>query len=139
MANYYATTRSNYFRVKDATAFEAWCSTRELDFWTKHYDNVGNRYAISADTGGSGAWPDYDSEQDKDFDLTAELAKHLDPRDVAVLIEIGSEKLRYLTGVATAVHHSGRTLCVDIDEIYDRAIDAFDTPDGNLTVTEALY
>jgi hypothetical protein len=135
MANYYATTRSNYFRVNDATAFETWCKTRSLDFWTKHYDGVGGRYAISADTGDSGGWPHYDSEQDDDFDLTAELAKHLDPRDIAVLIEVGSEKLRYLTGIATAVDHSGRTICVALDEIYDRAIDAF----GNLTVTEAIY
>jgi hypothetical protein len=135
MANYYATTRSNYFRVKDATAFEAWCHTRELDFWTKHYDDVGNRYAISANTGDSRGWPYYDAEHDDDFDLTAELAKHLDASDVAVLIEIGSEKLRFLAGIATAVDHSGRTLCVTLDEIYDRAADAF----GNLTVTEATY
>jgi hypothetical protein len=125
----------NYFRVKDATAFEAWCHTRSLDFWTKHYGGVGDRYAVSADTGDSAGWPCYDSKQD-DIDLTGELAKHLDPRDIAVLIEIGSEKLRYLTGIATAVHHSGRTLHVDLNEIYDRAIDAFD---GDLTVTDATH
>jgi hypothetical protein len=136
MANYYASTRSNYFRVKNATAFEAWCRKRSLDFWTKHYDGVGDRYAVSAGTGNSAGWPHYDPELDGDFELTAELATHLDPGDIAVLIEIGSEKLRYLTGIATAVHHSGRTLSVGLDEIYDRAIDAFD---GDLTVTDAAY
>jgi hypothetical protein len=136
MANYYATARSNYFRVKDGTVFEAWCRTLDLEFWTKHYEDVGDCYAISADTGGSGAWPDYDSEHDREFDLTAELAKHLDPRDIAVLMEVGSEKLRYLIGVAIAVHHSGRAIRIDLDEIYDRAIGAFG---ANLIVTDATY
>ena len=51
MANYCATTRSNYFRVKDAAAFEAWCNERNLDFWTKPIDDHGDFYAVSADTG----------------------------------------------------------------------------------------
>jgi hypothetical protein len=132
MANYYATTRSNYFRVTDATAFEAWCRKRFLDFWTKQYEGIGLRYAVSGNETG---WPYYDSDDDAEIDFTSELATHLDPRDVAVLIEIGSEKLRYLVGRATAVHHDGLTVDVDLEEIYERA-GGFN---GDLTVTEAGF
>lgn len=33
MADYYATTRSNYFRVKDAATFTAWCDEWNLSYW----------------------------------------------------------------------------------------------------------
>jgi hypothetical protein len=34
MANYEATTRTNYFRVKDAAKFKRWCTKRGLEFWS---------------------------------------------------------------------------------------------------------
>ena len=136
MANYYATTRSNYFRVKDAKAFEAWCRKRSLVFWRKRVTDVGDCYAITADTGDCAGWPVDDPDQDDEFDFTAELAGHLDPRDVAILFEIGAEKLRYLMGVATAVNPDGQTVRVMLDEIYIRARKAFGT---KLTITPGTY
>ena len=136
MGNYYATTRSNYFRVKDAKAFEAWCRKRSLDFWSKSIADLGGCYAITADMGDCDGWPSYDSLLDIEFDLTAELAGHLDTRDVAILFEIGAEKLRYLNGVATAVHPDGKTVRVMLDEIYIRARKAFG---ANLTITPGTY
>ncbi len=136
MANYCATTRSNYFRVKDAAAFEAWCNERNLDFWTKPIDDHGDFYAISADTGDCAGWPSYDSDADDEFDIAGELANHLDPRDVAILFEIGSEKLRYLNGYAVAVHAGGRTVSVSLRDIYKRARNAFGPALG---ITEATY
>jgi hypothetical protein len=136
MANYYATTRSNYFRVKDAFAFEAWCRTRSIEFWTKPFEGKGDCYAIAANPGERSGWPTYDNDRDADIDVTDELPAHLDPRDVAILIEIGSEKLRYLIGFATAVHSYGRTIRVDLDEIYARAAEAFGS---GLTITDATY
>jgi hypothetical protein len=136
MANYYATTRSNYFRAKDAGAFEAWCAKRQLDFWTTYEEGIGERYAIAANDGDGAGWPHYDPEQNADIEFTDELAKHLDPRDVAVLLEVGSEKLRYLVGEALAVYHDARTVGVHLDEIYQRAADEFS---GDFTITEATY
>jgi hypothetical protein len=135
MANYYATTRSNYFRVKDAKAFEAWCKKRFLDVWTS--EDHPDCYAIAANDNGDGSgWPHFDSETDDDIDFTTELAEHLDERDVAVLFEIGNEKLRYLVGVATAVNSNGRSVSVNLDEIYDRAKA---TLGSDLAITEATY
>jgi len=136
MANYCATTRSNYFRVKDAAAFEAWCNERNLKFWTKMIDELVDFYAVSADTGDCAGWPSYDCDTDDEFNIADELAPHLDPRDVAILFEIGSEKLRYLTGYATAVHADGRTVCVNIQDIYELARNTFGPALG---ITEATY
>ena len=51
MANYTATTRSNYFRVKNAAAFEDWCKSRSLQFWQHTRDGLGRCYGVTADTG----------------------------------------------------------------------------------------
>jgi hypothetical protein len=139
MANYYGVTRSNYFRVKNASAFKAWCHKRRLEFWTgdQHgVDPADEFFAISADVDDWGGWPSFCPEQDTEIHFTAELARHLDPRDVAVLLEAGHEKLRYLTGKAIAVHPNGRTVCVCLDDIYGRARKAFGR---KLTITEGTY
>jgi hypothetical protein len=136
MANYVAATRSNYFRVKDTAAFEAWCNKRDLDFWTKAVDEMGDCYPISADTGDCAGWPCYDSGTRDEFAITDELATQLDPRDVAILVEIGSEKQRYLAGYATAVHPDGRTVSVSLTDIHERATQAFGP---TLGITEAAY
>jgi hypothetical protein len=137
MANYYATARSNYFRVKNAAAFRAWCRKRRLGVWSRDADDgAGKRYAIYPIYSGDGGWSTYDAETGDAFDVFAELAPHLHPKDVAVLIEIGSEKLRYLIGIAVAIHPSGRMDRVSLDDIYRRAMQ--DAEEG-VTVTEAAY
>ena len=141
MANYYATTRTNYFRVKDADAFEAWCADLNLEFW-KQDTGPNAYYACTADTGDCCGWPsqrrmtDEDGCEDYvDIDFTGELAEHVHERDCAVLIEIGSEKLRYLVGVAIAVHPDGRLHSLNIADIYECARQAF----PGINVTEAQY
>ena len=132
MANYEATTRSNYFRVKDSTAIKTWCEKRGLDFWTK-VDKTTGPYAIS---GNDGHWPSSDPETGDEVDITIELTDHLDPRDIAIFFEVGYEKLRYLTGYATAVHPHGRTVTVSIYDIIEKARDAFGP---KMTIGEGTY
>lgn len=132
MANYTATTRSNYFAVKDEAAFTAWCAQRSLHHWDREEDGQPRRFAISADTGDCCGWPMYDWADDGsdtvEIDFPEELAQHLAEGEVAVLIEIGNEKLRYLTGCAVAVDHTGETLVVSLDDIYEEAAKAFGRP-----------
>jgi hypothetical protein len=138
MANYEATTRSNYFRVKDAPAFEAWCRSLGLEFWTEAREEAPDDafYAITADTGDCCGWPSCRIDNDEDIDFPEDLAGHLDPRDVAIVFEVGHEKLRYITGVAIAVHPDGRTVAVSLNDIYARARKAFGR---KLTITEGSY
>ena len=140
MAQYVATTRSNYFLVRDRAAFEAWCRNRDFKFWKQQADDKTIRYAMTADTGDCVGWSRFGNpEEDEDMidceiDIPAELAGHLADGETAILLEIGSEKLRYLAGTALAVHSTGQTIVISLFDIYDRASAAF----GG-TITPAEY
>ncbi len=120
MANYNASLRSNYFHVKDTAAFEEWLT------------NVSNdEITMSTDiTDGSVGFLGYCSiphcdDDGEDIDFWGDLAAHLVTDDVAIVFEIGSEKLRYLVGRATAVCHTGETTEIDLKDIYRQAQDEF--------------
>ena len=54
-----------------------------------------------------------------DFDdFTKELATHLKDSEVAVMFEVGAEKLRYVTGFAMALNSKGETRFLNLDGIY---------------------
>lgn len=125
MANYYATARSNYFQVKDLEAFKEWAQERNLRVLQTNSDPnmVGVCPSDSLDDGG---WPtcevhDEETNTITEVDLFKELSKHLKDDHVAVLIEIGNEKLRYLTGYAVAINSDGEAGSVRLDEIYEQA------------------
>lgn len=140
MANYEATTRSNYFRVNDERAFFAWCDGIGLEWWkrTSKTPEAATEYAMTADTGDCGGWPTYrwnaDNENYEEIDFFGELAMHLAPDTIAIVMEIGNEKLRFLQGYATAVHPDARTVAVSLSEIYERVEQTFGS---GLTITEA--
>lgn len=54
-------------------------------------------------------------------DWLSDLAKHIAGDDVAVVMQIGNDKMRFLAAHAWAVNGSGQTQELDLDEIYDRA------------------
>lgn len=132
MANWYGTARSNYFHVKDETQFLAWVDALNLD----SFQDKEGRYAIAANNGQG--WPTsyYDELGGEfDLDLPINLSLHLADGEVAVLMEVGNEKLRYLTGYAVAVNHKGDIVSVGLDEIYAEACQAFHVDD----ITRAEY
>lgn len=130
MANWYGASRSNYFRVKDLGAFKTWAAKHEMIVFTKPDSDL---VAISSDTE-DGSWPSYDYEANAPFDFHAELAAHLREGEVAVTMTIGHEKLRYLTGHAEAIDHTGAPIRVDLRDIYRDAFNHF-----GIEPTEAIY
>lgn len=146
MANYYGHFRSNYFKVKDIEAFKSWCDSVGVDYWEKSDDS--ELVAISSsDQDDYGAIPshesldpDYDSdtpppgwteeefaESQREIDFLQELSKHLVEGEIAVVVENGQEKMRYLTGYAAAVNHLGELVEININQIYDLAEAKFGT------------
>jgi len=122
MANYVGYARSNYFRVRDEAAFLTWVETLP-GVVARREDGSPERFALLVEEGDDGGWPNwrYDEEgEDEEIDLHAELAGHLAEGEVAVLQEVGAEKLRYLVGYAVAVNHRGEKLAVSIDDVYER-------------------
>ena len=129
MANYYATARSNYFAVKDEASFQQWAESTGLKILNSSHSHQNTdgirRFAITPDSGDENGWPSHreneTTEEYEDLDLYDELAPHLKDGEVAVLMEIGNEKLRYLCGFATAVNSAGQTVSMSLDGIYDLA------------------
>jgi hypothetical protein len=52
-------------------------------------------------------------------------------------MEIGAEKLRYLTGIAIAVNYKGRATVVSLDDVYRKAARTFRVPESK--ITQAAY
>ena len=118
MANWYGQSRSNYFKVKNASAFKAWANALHRQVWSD-----GDELFALADNS-EGFWPherwDEEAEEGIDCDFGVELQGHLADGEVAILMTTGAEKLRYLTGYAVALNADGRRLDVNLDNIYDK-------------------
>jgi len=130
MADWTGHARSNYFRVKDVDAFTTFINNVPgIAFWTK--DNDSTNFAIFADVTDHGGWPDtrdIEGQDDNCYDmgsLADDLVQHLAENEVAILMEIGNERLRYFTFRSTAVTWDGRRIDLDSDEIYDRVVNEF--------------
>lgn len=120
MADWHGGARSNYFKVKDEETFKTWTrSVCDLGYWEK-----GGLFAIYSEDE-FGGWPScrYMDERDEyeDIDLVEELAEHLIDGEVAVLMEAGAEKLRYISGYAVAVNNTGKRISVSLNDIYELA------------------
>jgi hypothetical protein len=134
MANWYGSARSNYVRVKDVEAFNAWVATLP---GVELVEKEGKFALLAGRDNDTGGWPSFRSasnDEDEEIDLAAEIAAHLAPGEVFVYCECGAEKLRYLTGWATAVKDTGEMLRVSIDDIYSLVEERW-----NCTPTTATY
>lgn len=133
MANYYGTWRSNYFTVNDVEAFKADLKHVDLEIIEEEH----NRVCLLQD--GEGGIPAiyYDDDyQDVEIFWGEIFKKHLAPDEVAVLVESGHEKLRYLFGIAVAFDCNGDEVSVALGSIYEKAAKAFGVDVGEISVAE---
>lgn len=119
MANYVAMTRSNYFQVKDRGAFEGFCEQFELELISSG-DKLGFLVASECGEMPIDQW-DKTQEMYVEVDFLGLLAEHLADGQVAVVMEIGWENIRYLTGKALAVNFQGQQREIALAEIYQQA------------------
>jgi hypothetical protein len=129
MANYYSTARSNYFAVKDEQAFREWAddlglTILEPDPRDKPADSIP-RFGIAPGGCDDSGWPtnltNEETGEDDDIDMAQQLAMHLADDEVAILMAVGNESLRYVTGSAEAVNNKGESVFVDLETIYEAA------------------
>ena len=121
MANYYATARSNYFKVKDVEKFKELCTKINVEM----IESQGKVGFICTQDPDCGSLPSsiYKEELDdfEEIDLCELVAEHLEEGEVAVMMEAGYEKFRYVTGYAMAVNWKGEVVDVNINDIYKKA------------------
>jgi hypothetical protein len=139
MANHYGTARSNYFRVKDPDAFKAAMGAIPgLGVWERQIGGNGENvlyFGVYEDDGdASGFWPSNNHETDEEIDVFGIVASHLQEDQVAVFMRSGAEKMRYITGAATAVNAKGEQVSVDLDDIYELS-----RAEWGITPTTATY
>lgn len=119
MADYVSAVRSNYFKVKSLEAFREFCDEYDLEM-VEGEDGLVAFYKEGLNEGIPETRYDEETADIVPVDFCGELAKHLDENYVAVIREIGREKMRYLIGRTIAVHPSGREITVDLDDIYEK-------------------
>lgn len=124
MANWTGTARSNYFQVKDPEAFKAAMEPYEVRVLERKADDGTQLYGLVSETE-FGGWQSYDYETEEDIVLWKIVSEHLVDGDVAVFVEAGAEKARYVTGYAVAFDATGRDVRVDLDDIYAKAEEVF--------------
>lgn len=131
MADYHGKARSNYFRVKDKQKFIEWCTSLKLEtIYELDATTRDELHGFLVNTW-NGTVPTH--RGDEEFDFFSELSTHLTDKEVAIVIEIGAEGMRYLSGFADAVNSKGEVVHVCLDDIYGKAISL-----GN-NITEAAY
>lgn len=136
MANYYAAARSNYFKIGRPKEFMEWIKDMpDVVFEPREkqsdpQDLVGMVYVDNPDGAGWPSWR-YDEEtgDEEEIDFFYDLAQFLAPGEVAVFMETGAEKLRYLCGYACAVNDKGEYLEVNINDIYTKVSDEWGIDD----------
>lgn len=115
MANYYGSTRTNYFHVKDEQAFRdlmkhivSWDGNIEI--WDDRKDANGNQlFAFGGYASIAGYQEDLDdTDHDPDYnEFIYRLSECVADGDAAIIFEVGQEKLRYLTADAIVVTSTG--------------------------------
>lgn len=120
MANYYGVARTNYFAVKDAEAFKNEMANYAVEVITRKGEDGVTLYGLMDTDSDGGGWnwsyvAELEGEDgeiietDLEIDWTEVFARHLVDGWVAILMETGAEKYRYVSGYALAVNSKGES------------------------------
>jgi len=120
VANYYESSRTNYFLVKDIEAFKT-----RLELLTALEVKVekmnGKDYVCLLNDNENGfpfeAYDDILGEY-VEIDWEGIFSQHLQDGSVAIIMGAGAEKLRYIHGYAVAFNNKGETEQVHLVDIY---------------------
>lgn len=123
MSDYYATSRTNFFRVLDIAVFKAAMEAFEV----RVYDGTGaddGKLMLSAE-GSFGTWPtttlNHDTHEFDDIDFAGLLADHLPEGEVLVMVSAGAQKLCDVGGEAVAIMSNGERVELSLADIIPMA------------------
>lgn len=138
MANWYGTARTNYVTVMDGKLDELKQSVEPFSIDVVE-SNDGSVCFLSSTFDGS--WPTTiidDDGSEHEFDMQDNILQYLTDDSVLILMEVGAEKQRYLTGVAIAYKKGHRKIKISLDDIYKKAENSFNK-DNSTTITTCTY
>jgi hypothetical protein len=125
MANYYEDARTNYFGVKDESAFLEALAGINVEIISREDSITGKKLFGLMTTGGEG-WPFWGFDDDgNEYELeifeNGIVKNHLEDGHVCIVIGVGKEKMRYLAGYAIAFNNKGETEVINLSNIYEVA------------------
>ena len=126
MADFISLCRTNYVRPKNRAAFVS-------------YLEAFNDVVIIEKDGAVGFYssclPSRDTEDDECsvIECAEEIAALISDNEVLIVMLVGNEKARYLEGWAWAIHASGRSEELCLNDIYQRAADAFTVDEKSIS------
>lgn len=113
MANYCCTIRTNYFHVKDDSAFRQMMSRvygceDSVELWEEKDKDGRTVFGFGTYGGISGLRdPDDDTDDDSSYDnFIDQLQASVADDDAIIILESGNEKMRYVIGSATIITSS---------------------------------
>lgn len=137
MADWSGVSRTNYVEIKSfGELLEA---VRDLPLTVDRHPEKPNFVSFAPGGSDDGDF-NYCFIDDNDDEIEwwwPDLAHHMVEWQVLVVKTAGSEKMRYLTGVALAVAWDGRTTSVNLNDIYAKAAQAFEV--DVRTIAECTY
>ena len=121
MANYYASAKTNSFQVNNVDDFEN--ELEKFDDLEVISNKETSMVTIYSNSETGFVWDYFDEELDDyvEVDWQAIFQKHLADGWVAIIQEVGNEKLRYLGGLAVAFNNKGETIDININNIFELA------------------
>lgn len=129
MANWHGSARTNYVKVKDYDALVKFLDGIPVE--VHPHPNAENFVMFQPTDNDSGDFSYQYLDDDGDemyWSWQEAVCPHLVEGQVLILMTVGSEKLRYLTGYAEAYAWDGRNVGININEIYCRAAQMFNVP-----------
>lgn len=125
MANYNGCARTNYFRVKDETAFLAWTKRWKLEVLNGLGESAGMFALLPGQNADDGTFYLYDRAIDDSLDICDEIAAHIADGSIAVVMEAGHQAERYVNGWAVAIDSKGERVEISLKDIYSAAAKKF--------------
>jgi len=123
MSTVYGKSRTNYFCVKDEAEFQDWAENFDLQVFESKVE-PGKFMLLPSEDSDDGLFCLYDDDDGDELDLADELAKHVAPGSIAIVIGVGAEKLD-IGGWAQAVDHTGKKVEIHLNDIYALAKSEF--------------
>lgn len=125
MANWTGKARTNYILVKDVEALKA--KADEIGIKVEVHTENPNFVTFEPDQGDDGDFEtSFINDDEVEVEWTwSELSEHFAEGQVLIVMTVGGERTRYLTGFALAVAWDGRVTSINLNDIYLKAAQTF--------------
>lgn len=134
MADWIGTARSNYVKIADLEGLQAALVNFGIEIG-KHDEH--DTYCLLAVGDGDGGWPSFSYDEDDneiEFSFESLVMPFVAEGEVLVVMEAGAERLRYVSGHASAYIRRGdqvSSTSLSLNDIYDKACREFGVPAVN--------